>query len=147
MEDDQVRVGTITKVVHLRFAANPRSDGTNLDGSHGYGILQGSNGKDVFFVDSALQDAHFSDLQAGQEAHYVVEFGPLGRAEKVWVATGRPGDARAKANVADKTTVLNTDPRRPLKNRSGSSSSRNDDTFECYSAHQASRTKDIANVR
>ena len=73
MAEDGIHPGKITKVVHVRFAANGAGNETNLVGCDGYGILQGADGRDVFFVDSALQDAQFSDLEAGQDALYAIE--------------------------------------------------------------------------
>ena len=87
MAEDGIQPGKITKVVHVRFAANGAGKETNLADCDGYGILQGKDGRDIFFVDSALQDAQFSELEAGKEALYVIEMGPLHRAAKVWVRT------------------------------------------------------------
>lgn len=90
MTKNQIQMGKITKVVHVCFDANDVGGETNLDGCHGYGILQGAGGQDVFFVDTAVQDAAFADLEAGREAFYTIEPGPLGRAAKVWVTTSQP---------------------------------------------------------
>lgn len=84
MTDNQIRAGKITKIVHVRFAATSGGDEANVDGSHGYGILQGDDGYDVFFVDSALQDAQLTELEKGRDTLYIMESGPLGRAAKVW---------------------------------------------------------------
>lgn len=89
MGKDQIRPGKITKLVHVRFAADAVGDETNLDGCDGYGILQGVDGQEVFFVDNAVQDAPFNELETGQDALYIIEPGPLGRAAKVWVATSQ----------------------------------------------------------
>lgn len=90
MIDDQLRTGRITKVVHVRFAADANSRENNLDDCHGYGVLHGSDGQDMYFVDTALQDARFAELKVGQNALYVTDIGPLGIAAKVWIATTRP---------------------------------------------------------
>jgi cold shock CspA family protein len=82
-----IQHGKITKIVHVRFAANGAGAETNLHGCDGYGILQGADGRDVFFVDSALQDAQFSELENGQEVLYVIEASPLRRAARVWATT------------------------------------------------------------
>lgn len=87
MTEDQILAGRIKKLVRVRFAVTEPADETNLDRCDGYGILQDVDGRDVFFVDSALQDEPFVNLKVGQDAHYIVETGPLGRAAKVWVAT------------------------------------------------------------
>jgi cold shock CspA family protein len=83
MAEDQVRTGRITRVVRISFAANDDSRG--LYDCHGYGIIQGDDGRDVFFVDSAVQNTSFSKIESGQHAEYVLEAGPLGRAVKVWL--------------------------------------------------------------
>ena len=87
MAETQIREGKINKVVLIRFAARKSGNETNLGNCDGYGILQDADGREVFFVDSALQDADFADLQPGHHALYVMEVGPLARAAKVWVAT------------------------------------------------------------
>ena len=89
MAEIQIRAGKINKIVHVRFAARKSGHETNLDNCDGYGILQSADGQEVFFVDTALQDAHFADLQPGRHALYVMETGPLARAAKVWIATSR----------------------------------------------------------
>jgi hypothetical protein len=85
----QIREGKINKVVRVRFAARKSGSETNLDNCDGYGILLGADNREIFFVDTALQDACFSDLRPGHRALYVLEAGPLARAAKVWVATSR----------------------------------------------------------
>ena len=99
MAEDDIQFGKIMKVVHVRFAANGSGDETNLDRCDGYGILQGIDGRDVFFVDTALQDARFSELEAGQEAQYVIEPGPLHRAAKIWVTTSIRGLRSARTQL------------------------------------------------
>jgi cold shock CspA family protein len=89
MANDPIRTGKITKVVHVRFAAGRGGHETALDRCVGYGILQGADGQDVFFVDTAVQDALLTDLDAGDAALYVMESSPLHRAAQVWVASSR----------------------------------------------------------
>lgn len=83
MAEDQLRPGRITKVVRVSFALD--EDGRGLYGCNGYGILQDDDGHDVFFVDSAVQNTPFSELESGQQADYLLETGPLKRAVKVWL--------------------------------------------------------------
>lgn len=83
MSDNSVHYGTIKKVVHVRFAHGGPADFT---GSHGYGIIQDARGQDVYFVDTAVQDAAFSSLKSGRAARFTLEQGPLRRAAKIWVA-------------------------------------------------------------
>ena len=85
-----IQPGKITRIVHVCFADNMTVSKTNLDNCHGYAILQGADGREVFFVDSALQDANFTDLEIGCDVLYTLESGPLGRAARVWATTPQP---------------------------------------------------------
>lgn len=109
MAEDEIQPGKITRVVRVRFVADTTSDATNGDaangdamnsdamnsdamnlvGCDGYGILQDNHGRDIFFVDSALQDARLTELEVGQQVGYVIDSGPLSWAAKVWVAPKR----------------------------------------------------------
>ncbi len=49
----------------------------------GFGFIE-SNGEELFFHSSALQDARFDDLREGQSVEFTVGHGPKGpRAENV----------------------------------------------------------------
>lgn len=112
MAEDQIWAGKITKVVHVRFSATAGGDETNLDGCDGYGVLQRVDGLDVFFVDSALQDAKFTELEPGRNVLYLIERGPLGRAAKIWVAT-----SRALIREQEKDAFLDKEPGHGIHNR------------------------------
>jgi len=100
MAEIQVRAGKITRVVQVRFAARKGGNESNLDRCDGYGILQGDDGREVFFVDTALEDALFTDVQVGHHAWYVMETGPLARAAKVWVSTSQARIREQAAGLA-----------------------------------------------
>jgi len=52
----------------------------------GFGFIEGSQGDDLFFHHSALQEVSIEQLREGQEMHYEVGQGPKGpRAESVRV--------------------------------------------------------------
>ena len=85
MTENERRTGRIKKIV--RVPSIPASDDSEslARGLQGYGILRDQGGQDVFFVDSAVCDVDFADLQTGTRVTYVMELGPLGRAAQVWV--------------------------------------------------------------
>lgn len=87
MATGPMKSGRISKVVHVRFSSSGFRGENQLDGGHGYGILQGDEGQDFFFVDTAVQNAAFTDLEVGQAVDYMIEPGPLGRANQVWLKT------------------------------------------------------------
>lgn len=79
--------GTILKIVRVRFAPSTTCGGGNasIESIEGYGILKGSDGEELYFVDEALQNALLSDLRAGQSVDYTLDVGPLQRASKIWI--------------------------------------------------------------
>ena len=53
----------------------------------GFGFIETSDGRDLFFHMSALQDVQFEDLKEGQSVEFDIGSGPKGeRAENVRVA-------------------------------------------------------------
>lgn len=72
--------GTIKKVVKVAVGDAPKEGGCV---GEGYGIIRSSDGRDVFFVNSVVQDGRFEELQQGQEVLFTIEDGPLGRAAVV----------------------------------------------------------------
>ena len=52
MSENDVRAGLITRVVRVALTNN---DDSHRCGCHGYGIIQGIEGRDVFFVDSCCK--------------------------------------------------------------------------------------------
>jgi len=53
----------------------------------GFGFIETSDGRDLFFHMSALQDVQFDDLSEGQSVEFDIGSGPKGeRAENVRVA-------------------------------------------------------------
>ena len=76
--------GNIRKIVHV--AAVPDCHGPSPDSSahaEGYGIIRGQDGKEVFFLDSAVTECEFRDLRTGQEVCFTLDSGPLRRAASV----------------------------------------------------------------
>jgi cold shock CspA family protein len=99
MPENNVRAGLITRVVRVALTNN---DDSHRCGCHGYGIIQGIEGRDVFFVDSALQNTSFSELESGQQVLYIMEAGPFGRASRVWLTTP-PTQVHDQQNLARQT--------------------------------------------
>ncbi len=82
MDNQRVQVGRIRKIVYVEMdATQVESDG---DRCHGYGIIQGADQQDHFFVDSASEEVGFSELSPGQEVCFTLERGPLGRVLRIW---------------------------------------------------------------
>lgn len=79
--------GRVTKVIHVRFAPSDTGCESSMEACDGYGILQDSNGGEIYFVDAALQNIRLRDLQIGTLVEYVKEQGPLQRASKIWALT------------------------------------------------------------
>lgn len=76
--------GTIKKVVRIKIASCNSGVGISLERPRqGYGVVQGSDGKEFFFDDSAVQGSLFVDLRTGQVVVYRVEDGPFLRANYV----------------------------------------------------------------
>ena len=78
MSGQPAELGRITKLV--RIPSDPSSE-NEFDG---YGILRTKNGKDVFFIRSAVEKGEFAELEVGNEVLFSLEAGPFSRASHVW---------------------------------------------------------------
>ena len=69
-------MGTVKKLVLVspNVAGQP---------NEGYGIILANDGREVFFLHSAVADGRFEELQSGQSVGFRIEEGPLGRASLV----------------------------------------------------------------
>jgi cold shock CspA family protein len=68
--------GTIKKLILVA----PREPNQPKEG---YGIILSQDGREVFFLHSAVADDGFEELQSGQTVGFSIEDGPLGRASAV----------------------------------------------------------------
>lgn len=99
-----VRRGTIHKVV--RVPSFHEDTGSYSSDSEGYGIVRDEQGNDVYFVDSAVRNGCFSELEKGMSVSYILEDSPLVRAAEVWIranrehAVGEVANAYAAQSVA-----------------------------------------------
>ena len=78
-KDAVMRLGTIKKLVRVASCSSREAD----LGSEGYGIIHGQDGRDIYFVHTAVHGCRFDELVSGQAVQYSVEEGPLGRAATV----------------------------------------------------------------
>jgi cold shock CspA family protein len=81
-------IGTIKKLVRVA----PPTASVEQAGNDGYGIIRGQDGRDVYFVSSAVRGCRFDQLASGQDVRYTVEEGPLGRAATVLPMTLSPSE-------------------------------------------------------
>ena len=86
-------LGTIKKLVRMAASTDRGRGGAVASAREGYGIISGHDGEQVFFVDSAVKDGRFDDLERGQCVRYTLEDGPLLRAAIVLPADGIPEHA------------------------------------------------------
>ena len=73
--------GKITKLIHL--APEESCVGNERRSKDGYGIIRGHDGRDIYFVNTAVKGCHFDDLAVGQVVEFTMEEGPLRRATSV----------------------------------------------------------------
>jgi len=103
-------LGTIKKLVRTASVLVPQRSGADGPDGEGYGIISGATGEQVFFVDSAVRDGRFDDLERGQRVRYTLEEGPLMRAAIV-----QPTDTNHQPGAAPRTPPagLEAEPDRP----------------------------------
>lgn len=87
-------IGSIKKVMYLSLAPvtlPETGDALSRRGSEGYGIIRTADGRNIFFLNTAVQQGCFSELLVGQRVRYTLEDGPLARAAKVVPLPSRAG--------------------------------------------------------
>ena len=87
MTEDQILAGRIKKLVRVRFAVTEPC-GRNQTWTVAMDMASCRTLMAEMCSSSTVrgsQDEPFVNLKVGQDAHYIVETGPLGRAAKVWV--------------------------------------------------------------
>jgi cold shock CspA family protein len=87
--------GTIKKIARVALASGGgRRESSATRATGGYGIIQGEDGAQFYFVDSAVEGCRFDDLSSGQRVEYDPELSPLGRASMVKPVTVEPPQAQ-----------------------------------------------------
>jgi cold shock CspA family protein len=84
--------GRLKRLVHL--SQQTHLPNTRLVPGHndkGYGIIEGSDGQEVYFSHEAIEGLHgFDDLRQGQALEYTLENAPYLRAASVRMLTAVP---------------------------------------------------------
>lgn len=80
-----METGVITKLVHLsQQTSQPTSRLVSDHNDKGYGLLNGEDGREVYFRHDAVESRYgFDDLRAGQQVHFTLEAAAYLRA--TWV--------------------------------------------------------------
>jgi cold shock CspA family protein len=86
--EDIMAQGIIKKIVRasLSIPGSP-SVREHASGVEGYGIIRTLDGRDVFFIHTAVQGDRFQDLHEGLRVDFTLEEGPMGHATSVAVGT------------------------------------------------------------
>ena len=69
----------------------PKGTIKRLISDRGFGFIQPSQGADLFFHSSELQEAEFASLREGQSVEFEIGKGRDGRAQAVKVRLTQPG--------------------------------------------------------
>lgn len=76
--------GIIKKIVRASLSVpGPNAAPEYAPAKEGYGIIRTTEGREVFFVHSAVVGDRFNDLRQGLTVEFVLEEGPLGLATSV----------------------------------------------------------------
>ena len=90
-------IGVIRKIIHVELKRSQAITTSAEDvRQQGYGVIRGEDGRDVFFVDVALQELEFADLQTGQQVCYQVDDGPLLQAKSLTLPRGDTNRCRMR---------------------------------------------------
>jgi cold shock CspA family protein len=85
--------GKLIQLVHLTHSTYSPTTRLIADRNEkGYGVIEGADGKDVYFSHEVVESRFgFDDLRKGQILEYTLESAPYLRASAVRLATGDAG--------------------------------------------------------
>jgi cold shock CspA family protein len=75
--------GIIKKIVRASLPVPGAVANRERIASEGYGIIRTSDGREVYFLNAAVEDSRFEELHQGQTVKFELEEGSLGIATSV----------------------------------------------------------------